>query len=110
MWLVAKIKKREIETFKRDLIKKSGSNTEFYCPKFEYYKYFRKKVKRLEKFALENYIFCYHKNFGDQTFIRKLKFVKGLEYFLNGYYQNQNEIIKFIVSLLFSVMPFGVSM
>jgi|TARA_B100001964_G_C13980175_1_gene485844 hypothetical protein len=96
MWLVAKIKKREIETFKRDLIKKSGSNTEFYCPKFEYYKYFRKKVKRLEKFALENYIFCYHKNFGDQTFIRKLKFVKGLEYFLNGYYQNQNEIIKFI--------------
>ena len=96
MWLVAKIKKREIETFKKDLIKKSGNNTEFYCPKFEYYKYFRKKVKRIEKFALENYIFCYHKNFADHTFIRKLKFIKGLEYFLNGYYQNQNEIIKFI--------------
>ena len=31
--------------------------------KIEYHKYFRNKVKRLEKFALENYIFCHHENF-----------------------------------------------
>ena len=96
MWLVAKIKRNEIETFKRDLIKKSGHNIEFYCPKIEYYEYFRQKIKRLEKFALENYIFCYYENFNDKNVVQKLKFIKGLEYFLNGYYQNQSEIIKFI--------------
>ena len=96
MWLVAKIKRNEIEIFKKDLIKKSGNNIEFYCPKIEYYKHFRKKVQRLEKLALENYIFCYYKDFNDQILVQKLKFVKGLEYFLNGYYQNQSEIVKFI--------------
>ena len=48
------------------LIKKSGNNIEFYCPKIEYYKHFRKKVQRPEKLALENYIFCYYKDFNDQ--------------------------------------------
>ena len=96
MWIVAKIKKKEIKTFKEDSIKEAGKDIQFYCPKIEYHQYFRDKVKRLEKLALENYIFCYHKNFKDSLFINKLKFIKGLEYFLNGHYQDQNEIIKFI--------------
>ena len=96
MWVVAKIKKKEIKTFKEDLIKETGKDIRFYCPKIEYHQYFRNKVKRLEKLALENYIFCYHTYFSNSIFINKLRFIKGLEYFLNGYYQDQNEIIKFI--------------
>ena len=96
MWTVAKIKKNEIETFKKNLVQKVGVDIEFYCPKIEYNKYFKNKVKRLEKFALENYIFCYHKTFSKVFFVNKLKFIKGLDYFLNGYCQNQSEIVKFI--------------
>ena len=39
---------------------------------------------------------CYHENFNNLTNINKLKFTKGLEYFLNGYHQNQKEIIQFV--------------
>ena len=43
MWIVAKIKKSEIKSFKKDLIKKSGKEIQFYCPKIEYHQYFRKQ-------------------------------------------------------------------
>ena len=96
MWVVAKIKKREIGIFKEELIKKAGKDIQFYCPKIEYHQHFKNKVYRLEKFVLENYIFCYHTNFSKSIFMNKLRFIKGLKYFLNGYCQNQNEIIRFI--------------
>ena len=96
MWVVAKIKKKEIEIFKKDLVKKSGQNIEFYYPKIEYYQNVRNKTRRLEKLALENYVFCYNPNFNNTAFTNQLRFIKGLEYFLEGYYQNQNEIVKFI--------------
>ena len=85
-----------ITTFRKELIEKSGKNVEIYCPKIEYHKYFKNKVQKLETPALENYIFCYHEDFNNSIFLSKLRFVKGLDYFLNGYYQNQNEIVKFI--------------
>jgi len=96
MWVVAKIKKNEIKIFKRGLIKKLGKDIQFYCPKIEYHQYFRNKTKRLEKLALENYVFCYNTNFSNSIFINRLRFIRGLEYFLDGHYQNQNEIVKFI--------------
>ena len=46
MWVVAKIKKKEIETFKKDLIKKSGDGIEFYSPKIEYHQFFKNKTRR----------------------------------------------------------------
>ena len=96
MWVVAKIKKKEVKIFKKNMIEKSGKDTQFYCPKIEYQQYLRKKIKKLEKLALGNYIFCYHKNFNNSIFLNKLRFIKGLEYFLNGHYQNQNEMVEFI--------------
>ena len=36
MWVVAKIKKKEVKIFKKDLIEKLGKDTLFYCPKIEY--------------------------------------------------------------------------
>ena len=96
MWIVAKIKKNKIITFRKELIEKSGKSVEVYCPKIEYHNYFKNKVKKLAKPALENYIFCYHKDFNNSVFLNKLKFTKGLDYFLSGHYQNQNEIVKFV--------------
>ena len=96
MWVVAKIKIKNSNIFKKDLIKKVGSDIEFYQPKIEYHRYFGDKIKRFEKLILENYIFCYHKRFQKSSFVNQVKFLKGLEYFLHGYNLNQDNIIKFI--------------
>ena len=96
MWVVAKIKKREIGIFKEELIKKAGKDIQFYCPKIEYHQHFKNKVYRLEKFVLENYIFCFHKKFKESRHINEARSSKGLQYFLDGYNQNQKQITKFI--------------
>ncbi len=96
MWAVAKIKIRNLNTFKKDIAKRIGKDIKFYHPKIEYHRYFGDKVKKFEKFILENYIFCYHEKFQTINFVNEVKFLKGLEYFLGGYNQNQNNIIKFI--------------
>ena len=96
MWIVAKIKIKNLNTFKKDLTEKMGSNVKFYLPKIEYHKYYGNKVKRFEKFILENYVFCYHERFKQMNSVSEVKFSKGLTYFLEGYIQNQNNIIKFI--------------
>jgi len=96
MWVVAKIKTRQIKTFKQDLIKKLGKDIKFYYPKVKYQKYFGNKVKKIEKFILENYIFCYHANFKKSSIVSQIKYLKGLIYFLRGNNENQEELIKFI--------------
>ena len=96
MWIVAKIKLKNLNTFKKKLSEKMGNDIQFYHPKLEYHKYFGNRVKRFEKFILENYIFCYHEKFKESNYINEVKFLKGLEYFLEGYKQNQNQISKFI--------------
>ena len=96
MWVVAKVKTKELSIFKKNLIEKLGKDTKFYHPKIEYHRYFGDKLKKIEKFVLENYIFCYHEKFKKSNFINKIRFLKGLEYFLNGYNKDQEEIIKFI--------------
>ena len=96
MWLVAKIKKNEINVFKKKLNEKFKNEIKFYYPKIQVHKYEKNKFKKIEKLILENYIFCYHKKFEDLKSISEVKFVKGLDYFLNGYLQNQEQVIKFI--------------
>ena len=96
MWTVVKIKKKELNIFKKNLTDKIGQDIEFYYPKIEYHKNIKNKVRKFEKLILENYVFCYHKKFKDHTNITKVKFVRGLEYFIDGYEKNQSEIIKFI--------------
>ena len=96
MWVVAKIKKKEIKIFKKNLIEKIGKDIQFYCPKIIYKKYFGDKVKKIEKFILENYTFCYHAKFKKASTISERKYLKGLIYLLNGSDQNQKELIKFI--------------
>ncbi len=96
MWIVAKIKRRELNIFKEKLIKKFGKEIQFYYPKIEYHELLRNKLRKVEKPVLENYIFCYHEKFCNINFINNIRFLKGLEYFLEGHNINQSEIIKFI--------------
>ena len=64
------------------MIEKSGENIQFYCPKIEYHQYFKKRIKKIEKLALGDYIFCYHRNFNNSIFLSdNLKAVQNL-YFL----------------------------
>ena len=74
MWVVAKVKIRNLNTFKKDLVAKIGGDVEFYHPKIEYHKHFGSKVKRFEKFVLENYIFFYHDKFKKSAFVNEVKF------------------------------------
>ena len=43
MWVVAKIKAKEVKIFKKNMIEKLGEDINFYCPKIEYQQYFKKK-------------------------------------------------------------------
>ena len=47
MWIVAKVKTKEINIFKKKLFEKLGKDIKFYHPKIEYYKYFKDKSKRI---------------------------------------------------------------
>jgi|TARA_B100001971_G_C17937905_1_gene406118 hypothetical protein len=98
MWVVAKVKIKNLHTFKKDLVEKTDNNIKFYYPKIKYDRHEGNNIKKFEKLILEDYIFCYHKKFQRSNFINEIKFLKGLKYFLDGYNQNQNqnEIIKFI--------------
>jgi hypothetical protein len=96
MWMVAKVKKKELHLFKKELVKKFGASIKFYYPKVRYEINYKNKIKKVEKIILENYIFCFHETLNDSKVVAQINFLKGLEYFLTGYLQNQNEIIKFI--------------
>ena len=82
MWIVAKVKIKKLNTFKKDLTEKIGNDIKFYYPRIEYHKYYGDKVKRFEKYILESYIFCYHEKFIKTSVIIEIKFLKGLQYFL----------------------------
>ena len=50
MWIVAKIKRKEMGIFKESFIKNAGKDIQFYCPKIQYHRYFGNKLKMIEKF------------------------------------------------------------
>jgi len=97
MWVVAKIKGKELSIFKKHLTEKLGENIKFYYPKISYYKNSKNnKLLKSEKYILENYIFCYHEKFSYSNNFNQVQFLKGLQYFLNGHFQNQRQIKNFI--------------
>ena len=48
MWTVVKIKKKELNIFKKNLTDKIGSDIEFYYPKIEYHKYIKNRVESMK--------------------------------------------------------------
>ena len=96
MWIVAKIKNKEISFFISEIEKKIGKNVKFYSPKIELERRFGNKVVKYEKSLLEDYIFCYHESFKTEKGLYNLNFTRGLKFFLKGCELNQTEIAKFI--------------
>lgn len=96
MWTVLKFDNKKINTLQKELHNKLGSDYKIYMPKILIKRYIKKKYKESEICLLGNYMFCYHKNFQNSSTINQLRFMKGLKYFVNGFYSSQNEIEKFI--------------
>ena len=96
MWAVIKYKKKEYKSLISGLKKKVDNKIIFYNPKIKYLKKNRNKDKVFESFILGGYIFCFYEKFKEEKFLTQLKFTRGLEYFLDGYIQNQNQIVDFI--------------
>ena len=54
------------------------------------------KLVNKEFHLLNDYLFCFHKNFDNPQIINRLKYTKGLKYFLDGFNHSQEKIKKFI--------------
>jgi len=88
MWTIIKIDLKKLNTFNQDIKKKMGDDVRIYFPKV--------KISNRTLPLIGDYIFCFHNEFKDSNFINKLKFTKGLKYFLNGHIESQSQIEYFI--------------
>jgi len=96
MWIVAKIKNNNSEIFKNDFSKKIlKRDIIFYEPKYTCRTYSKGKKIERTKSLLENYIFCKHEYFSEFN-KNSFKFVKGLQFFLEGNMYSQKDINNFI--------------
>jgi len=96
MWTILKFEKKKIKLLEEDLTKKLGKDFQIYNPKIILEKYFLNKLVKRETSILGDYLFCYINDFKKQETINKLKFCRGLKYFLNGFCEAQEEINDFI--------------
>ena len=96
MWTIIKFDKKKLDFLKKDFTKKLGKDFIIYNPKLFIQKYKNNKLINKEFNILGDYLLCFHKDFKNPATINKLKFCRGLKYFLNGFIQSQNEIKKFI--------------
>lgn len=96
MWTVLKIDKKKINLFKEDFKKKLDENFIIYSPKIIIQNFKNNKLVDKEIDLLGSYLFCFHKEFTNPITLNKLKFIRGVKYFLNGFSQSQNEISDFI--------------
>jgi len=91
MWVAIKYNQNELNLLKSEL-DRICNNSIFYFPKLIY----SKKNKFFVKNILQDYLFCYHKNFTNSVIINKIKRVKGLKYIFENSHLNQNKITSFI--------------
>ena len=82
MWAVVKFDRKYLNLMQEDFKKKIGSKCLTYQPFFLIQKFSKNKLVNKEFCILNNYVFCYHKKFEDKSTTDKLKFTKGLKYFL----------------------------
>jgi len=96
MWTIVKFDKKKLDFLKEDFTKKLGKDFIIYNPKLFIQKYKNNKLINKEFSLLGDYLLCFHKGFKNPATINKLKFCRGLKYFLTGFIQSQNEIKKFV--------------
>jgi hypothetical protein len=96
MWAIIKIDRKKINFLEKDFSKKLGNDFKIYRPKLSINKYKKNKLINKEFYLLGDYILCFHKDFKNSNTINKLKYCRGLKYFLIGFIQSQNQIEKFV--------------
>ena len=96
MWIVIKYKVLQFNLFKNSLKNLLKEEPIFYFPKIRTTRYTKGNIKFSEKSLLNDYIFCFNYKFADETFTRKINFLKGVKYYLNNFNSSQKEIIDFI--------------
>ena len=96
MWYVIKYNKNQKNILLNSLKEKIKTDLKIYIPKIKILKHVGKKLKKIEKNILENYLICNSKEFEDTRFISSLKYLKGLGHFLLDSKYNQKEIDNFI--------------
>ena len=97
MWVVIKYKSKEFNLLKKNLIDNLENKPLFYIPQIKNKKKVKNKLLSFEKNILENYLICFHKSFSDINLTSKLRYLRGISYFLSGYKNSQKEIINFII-------------
>lgn len=96
MWTVIKYKKNNYHQMKQSIQSFLDDATQFYRPEIKYNKKFKNNEKKICFPILNNYVFCYSKKFENYTSITRCKYLKGVDYFLNGHNSSQRQIVNFI--------------
>ena len=96
MWIVFSYKIKEINTLKKNLSDILGKTPDYFIPQVKYQKILGNKFKTIKKNLLEGYLIFFDQKFKDKNVINNLKFLKRLNYLIDGYKSNQDEIISFI--------------
>jgi len=96
MWTVIKLDQKKINLFKEDLKKRVGNDFKLYLPKLKVDKFNKKKIFKKELNLLGDYALCFLPNLNNCATVSKLKYLRGLKYFLNGFTSCQKEITEFI--------------
>jgi len=96
MWTIIKFNKKKLNFLKKDLTNKLGSDCRFYEPKIIFKNYKKNKFVKKEFNLLGDYLFCFNLKFKDIKTISFINYAYGLKYILQGFYQSQGEICKFI--------------
>ena len=96
MWTIIKFDKKNLELFKQEMKSKIDKNFHIYKPILLIQKFKNNKLIDKQYSLLGDYIFCHHKIFSSNYGFERVKFFKGVKYFLSGSTINQKEIIEFI--------------
>ena len=96
MWVIAKYEKKKLNFFINNLKKNLGEDFVIYNPFMEVKSFVKNQVIKKKINILEDYVFCYSKKFNKKNTFNQLRYLKGLKYFLEGFFESQNEISEFI--------------
>jgi len=96
MWVVINFEKKYLPWLKKEISDKLNGKPNFFMPKLKLQKFVKNKICNKDSFLLGNYLLCYHENFNDPNTINKLKYCKGLKYFLSCFLKSQKEIKEFV--------------
>lgn len=96
MWTIIKFEKKKINSLLSELQIKFGKDSKVYRPKIFQEKFEKNRLIKREYDLLGNYLFCFDKTFSNENSIKRLNYIRGVKYYLNGFKSSQNEILKFI--------------